>query len=352
MKKVKLVFLSLVIVFTAANVLGQANPGIAVAPSNNGQVAVGAINELTITISNSLAGSIAVSKLRPIITVPSSVNFSDYSQQLSGLPAGWTILSNNPTQLRVCNSGDVIEGNGSRTILLKVQGITVAPATTFSGQMNFGNGTTCTAGTSVAGNVTADDFGTSTIEVTPFVVPLSLLDFNATIINCEPSLRWTTASEINTDRFEIEKSNINASSWKSIGNVAASGYSSSKINYNFTDKNLNALSEKVLYRLKMLDKDGSFKYSKILPVLVNCKTATILVYPNPVKDGKLYVSLAGTVGYVEANLMAMSGQVIVKKKLINGTNDINVSNIAEGIYMLHIKDANGFDKNIKVSIGH
>jgi hypothetical protein len=87
-------------------------------------------------------------------------------------------------------------------------------------------------------------------------------------------------------------------------------------------------------------------------VLINCKTATILVYPNPVQDGKLYVSLAGTTGYVEATLLSASGQVILKNKINNGTNYLNVLNIADGIYVLNVKDANGFDKNVKVSIKH
>jgi hypothetical protein len=166
MKFIKLLMLFCIgAFFVASNALGQANPGIAVAPSNAGIVSVGAENTLTITVSNSLAGSIAVSKLRPIITVPASVTFLADAQQLSGLPAGWTILSNTGSQLRLCNSSDVIGGNDSRTISLKVQGVTINAAQTFSGQINFGNGTTCAAGTSVAGNITADDFATSTIEV-------------------------------------------------------------------------------------------------------------------------------------------------------------------------------------------
>lgn len=353
MKKIKLVFLSLMIAFTGANVLGQANPGIAVAPSNAGVVAVGATNDLTITISNSLGGSIAVSKIRPLITVPPSVKFLLDAQQLPGLPAGWTILSNTPTQLRLCNGSDVIGGNESRTITLKIEGVSIAPATTFTGQMAFGNGTTCAAGAQVAGNNPADDFATSTIEVIAAILPLTLTDFNASLKNCEPLLSWTTESEINSDRFEIERSNAgNGNDWKSIGLLVANGNSSSKINYSFTDKDFNTSSEKVFYRLKMIDKNGSYKYSKILHVFVNCNTAKVLVYPNPVQDGKLYVSLAGTSGLAEASLLSASGQVILKNKINNGTNYLNVSNIANGVYILHIKDTNGFDKNIKVSIRH
>ena len=151
-------------VFFASSVFGQANPSIAVAPSNSGQVALGATNDLTIAVGNTGAGTIAVSKLRPIVTIPASVTFLADAFQ-TGLPAGWSILSNTGSQLRLCNSGFVVPGASSTNIILKVQGVTITAPQTFSGQINFGNGTTCAAGTSVTGNNTADDFATSTIEV-------------------------------------------------------------------------------------------------------------------------------------------------------------------------------------------
>ena len=351
MKKIKLAFLTLIVVFSTTSKFWQANPTIAVAPSDAGIVSVGAVNTLTITVGNTGVAGIAVSKLRPIITIPPSVSFQASATQI-GLPTGWTILTNTGQQLRLCNSADIIAASESRTITLTVVGVTIAPANTFTGQINFGNGTTCAAGASVSGNNTADDFATSSIEVIAGVVPLSLTNFSATLKNCQPQLNWTTESEINTDRFEIERSNANGSDWKFIATVSANGNSSSKIDYSYADKDFIVSSEKVFYRLKMIDKDGSYKNSKIIPVLGNCKTANVLVYPNPVQDGKLFISLTGTNGIVEATLSSISGQVILKNKITNGTNYLNVLNIADGIYVLNIKDTNGVDKNIKVSISH
>jgi Secretion system C-terminal sorting domain len=353
MKKIKSIALFLMVACSTANVHAQANvnPNIAVLPANSGVVPVGATLDLEITVGATGSGTAAISKLRPNITVPASVTFLVNAQQ-TGLPSGWTILTNTGSQLRVCNSADPLAGGTSRTIILKVQGVTESAAQTFSGQMNFGNGgATCASGPAPANNNTADDFATSTIQVTAAVLPLTLVDFSATLVNCEPSLNWITESETNTDRFEIEASNVGGTDWKMIGNVAASGYSNTKTKYNFIDKNINAsLSEKTLYRLKMIDKDGMFKYSNTLPVFTNCKTAKLLVYPNPVQDGRLYITLAGTTGFSDATLLSVSGQVILKTKIINGTNNINVSNIADGVYMLNIKGSNGLNKNTKVSI--
>ena len=144
---------------------GQANPFINVLPSNSGIVTTGGTLDIIVTIGNTgPVSSVPQAKLRPIIQVPASVTFLPSAQQV-GLPAGWTILTNTGTQLRLCNSTDPIAVSTSRTIILKVQGVTVTGPQTFSGNINFGNGTTCAAGTSVSGDLTTDNSATSTIEV-------------------------------------------------------------------------------------------------------------------------------------------------------------------------------------------
>lgn len=172
MKNLKLIMLCCIgALFIIGKSFGQANPFINVLPSNSGIVSVGATIDIMVTIGNS--GPIATipqAKLRPIIQVPPSVTFLPNAQQV-GLPAGWTILSNTGSQLRICNSSDPIPVSTSRTIILKAQGVTVTPPQTFSGNINFGNGTTCGAGTSVAGDLPTDNSATSTVQV---VAPITL----------------------------------------------------------------------------------------------------------------------------------------------------------------------------------
>ncbi len=353
MKKIKSTVLFVMVACITSNIFGQANPTIAVLPANSGQVQQTTTLDLQITIGNTGTANIVANKLRPVITVPASVTLLADAQQLPGLPAGWSIVSNTGSQIRICNGTDVIAGSTSRTITLKVLGVTIAAPQTFSGQINFGGASCSVSGPAPGGNNTADDFATSTIEVIPFVVPLTLTDFSASLKDCQPLLSWTTETEINTDRFEIEKSNGgNTNDWKTIGFVAANGNSSSKLNYSFNDQNNSAFSEKVYYRLKMIDKDGKFTYSKILPVLINCRTSNVLVYPNPVPDGKLYISISGTVGLAEASLISSAGQIILTMKVNNGSNSMNVSAVADGFYLLKITDKNGISKTTKITIKH
>jgi hypothetical protein len=156
-----------IIISTKFNSFGQANPFINVLPSNSGIVTTGGTIDIEVTIGNTgPVSAIPQAKLRPIIQVPTSVTFLSTTQQ-TGLPAGWSIISNTGSQIRLCNTSDPISVNTSRTIILKVQGVTVAPPTTFAGNINFGNGnsTTCANGPSVAGDNITDNSATSTIEV-------------------------------------------------------------------------------------------------------------------------------------------------------------------------------------------
>jgi hypothetical protein len=330
------------------------NASLNILTANAGVVRQGSILDLSISVTNTGSNPILANRVRVQISIPSTIALPLVTGSQTSLFTNWVVTSNNQTTgvITICNNTDVIPAGATRTSIIKISANTVGGPFTISSGLAFGTAASCTGFGSLPGDITGDNTSTTTMVVQAVVVPLSITTFDASIVNCNPVLNWITESEINTDKFEIEKMNSNTGEWKSTGLVMAKGNTYSKVNYNFTDDKVEANSTKIFYRLKMIDKDGSFKYSKILPVLVNCKTAKVLVYPIPVQTGKLFISIAGTVGNAEANLVSMAGQIILKKKIINGINNLDVTSIADGIYMLHIKDEQGFDKIIKVSISH
>lgn len=147
-------------------VFGQSNPTISVLAGNSGLVAVGATLDIQIVIGNTGSVAIQQAKLRPVIQVPASVVFLPTLEQ-TGLPAGWSILTNTGSQIRFCNTSFIVPPQSSTTIILKVRGVSIAPSQPITGQIAFGNGTTCASGPSVAGNNTADDVSNSSIQVVP-----------------------------------------------------------------------------------------------------------------------------------------------------------------------------------------
>jgi uncharacterized protein (TIGR02145 family) len=112
-------------------------------------------------------------------------------------------------------------------------------------------------------------------------LPVELTSFIASLINNRVNLNWNTATEINAASFEVEKKMHNNNNWQKIGSVNASGNSSSSKHYAFSDKKIN--TGKYNYRLKMVDLDGSYKYSNIvnLEVTPPAKFELSNAYPNP-----------------------------------------------------------------------
>lgn len=117
------------------------------------------------------------------------------------------------------------------------------------------------------------------------VIPVELASFTASIINNTTELQWKTSSEKNNRGFDIERKLISrqnaAGNWESIGFVNGAGTTTHEQNYSFTDENI--FGDRILYRLKQIDFDGSFNYSHEVEVDVATPNDYSLAqnFPNP-----------------------------------------------------------------------
>jgi len=128
-------------------------------------------------------------------------------------------------------------------------------------------------------------------------LPVELASFTAKVIGGKVNLNWSTSTEVNNYGFEIERSLSSHSSslnghllpaeWEKIGFVAGSGNSNSLKEYSFADDFSNSaiqpFNHSIRYRLKQIDNDGTFVYSKEVEVL-NSKPSTYQLsqnFPNP-----------------------------------------------------------------------
>ncbi len=158
------------------------------------------------------------------------------------------------------------------------------------------------------------------------ILPISFTSFTATKQATSVLLNWHIATETNNAYFSVEHSN-NSNDFSAIGQVKGKGNSTALQLYNFTD--VLPFTGNNYYRLKAIDKDGSFHYSDIVLVNVaNDKTITI-VYPVPAKD-ILYIQTNGNASFSLVNQM---GKILLTKT-INGTGSINVGGFAAGLYYL------------------
>jgi hypothetical protein len=116
-------------------------------------------------------------------------------------------------------------------------------------------------------------------------LPVELISFTArkNMNKKDVVTEWRTASEINTDHFEVELAKGNnefqQNHFIKIGEVSSSGNSTSKQYYSFTDIENNKSGVRY-YRLKIVDQDGRISYSAVRPVVFNDEIKW-QVYPNP-----------------------------------------------------------------------
>ncbi|MDR3665454.1 MAG: T9SS type A sorting domain-containing protein [Ignavibacteriaceae bacterium] len=116
-------------------------------------------------------------------------------------------------------------------------------------------------------------------------LPVELSSFTLSNKSRSVQINWTTSTENNCSKFEIERTSAETIgepfSWVTSGSIPASGSSTSINNYSFTEKNLQ--SGRYLFRLKIIDYDGSYKFSSILGVEIALPKSFDLSqnYPNP-----------------------------------------------------------------------
>jgi hypothetical protein len=173
------------------------------------------------------------------------------------------------------------------------------------------------------------------------VLPITLLNFNYLVDNLGVLLLWSTATEINNERFEVEKS-TDGVSFIVIGTVLGNGSTNHTNKYEFLDENTN--SGISYYRLKQIDFDGAFEYYNLISV-INDQNNEVSIFPNPVNEHtKIHLSLHPDT-ILNMRVSSMTGSDILSYS--GYINDINnqlgylIPNLDKGIYILTIENALG-----------
>lgn len=166
-------------------------------------------------------------------------------------------------------------------------------------------------------------------------LPVELISFTANVNSQNVELRWTTASEINNDHFEVERS-LNGEEFEWIGALSGNGTTTLKHDYFFTDD--SAPESLLYYRLKQVDFDGAFLHSKIASVS-NTHPRKLSVFCSNESEGLLRIFITGIQENesLSLSLVSMKGQEIYKSRLSaeNGP-EYSISNLETGIYCLRI----------------
>jgi len=164
-------------------------------------------------------------------------------------------------------------------------------------------------------------------------LPVTLASFSAQAEGRSALLRWSTTEETNSDFFEIQRS-LDGKNWAEIGRQASSGESKVLASYQFTDARPVAGTN--LYRLRMVDKDGTFAFSAIKPVRFEGSLRRV-VYPNPAAD-KLFLNEPESIAKIR---IFDAGGVEVYNVARKFGPEISVAGLHDGIHVVELTTAAG-----------
>ena len=168
-------------------------------------------------------------------------------------------------------------------------------------------------------------------------LPVTLVKFTAKQETAEQRevvfLNWATTRESNSDRFEIERS-TDAKIWNTIARKVSSSESTVLANYDFTDT--SPFEGINYYRLRMVDKDETFAYSRIQQVSFGART-NLSVYPNPATTS---LTLSGKINGA-VKIYNLSGQQVLQTEVKTEKTHIFLNKLPAGIYV--IKSENGWN---------
>lgn len=173
-------------------------------------------------------------------------------------------------------------------------------------------------------------------------LPVTLTSFTATKAEKVALLNWATTMETNSDRFEIEHS-TEGKNWDVLGSVKSNGETNQTLSkYSFTDA--QPVNGENLYRLKMIDNDGSYAYSRIQSVIFEMGNLAV-AYPNPAIN-KLTITADDWSKIDKVQIINLSGAIIYESDNKAGP-EINVSELTPGTYVLRLVHTSGSQETQK-----
>jgi hypothetical protein len=182
-----------------------------------------------------------------------------------------------------------------------------------------------------------------TLNLVNTVVPVELSSFSAAAVPGGVKLNWVTATEKNNRGFEIERS-IDNKTFVNIAFVDGKGTTTSQTEYSYVDKNSFGTT---YYRLKQIDFDGAFEYSKVVEVnsLADLKYDLEQNYPNPFNPTTTISYSIPENSFVTIKVFDVLGNEVaslVNEEMETGRHkiDFNAANLSSGVYYYSITAGN------------
>ncbi|WP_192823136.1 T9SS type A sorting domain-containing protein [Rufibacter sp. LB8] len=205
----------------------------------------------------------------------------------------------------------------------------------------------------------ADNFGVETVPAQPegallplfrdnavsTPLPVTMISFTGKLQTNGVLLNWKTASEKDNDFFEVERS-TDGKNFQMIGKVKGNGTTTIEMDYSFLDA--ASVNGTVYYRLRQVDFDGKFEYTKIISVKSKAVAIQVeaKVYPNPATD-VLNLTITGTTGKATVQIYGADGKLASTQEVEISTGQVlDISTLPVGMYILKVKGEQ-FEKTLR-----
>lgn len=253
------------------------------------------------------------------------------------------IITASATQVKpgrpVTLTANVTNGGNNPSYLWLINGVPFygnSTAQLYTG-VNDGDTFQCLV-TSSSGGCTAIS---NIVTITVTSLPVNLLYFTGTNANNKNELQWKTAQEVKSSFYEILRSR-DANIFTSIGKKVAASNSNSPLAYSFTDAAFETGTN--YYKLKMVDIDGTVKYSNTIALNNSVAANVNRIYPNPVSGNTLFAQIQSGSNQISVlQVFDMQQRLLLQQPytLRTGSNGIsvNVANLPTGNYILSVKGA-------------
>ncbi len=210
-----------------------------------------------------------------------------------------------------------------------------------SNWIDGGGATTATGNPTTTGSVTSNAinvFAPITLGYETFPVPLKLISFSAERRQGASTLHWITENEQNVSHFDVQRS-YDAVNYSTIGNTTAHNRSQQE-NYFFDDR--TPLKGFAWYRIRSVDMDGKFSYTRIAVVSENDFQSSSFVVLNPVRNAVTVFNKTGRDGLFYYRLYNSGGQLLLKGNVGMASNGGAALQLppqtAAGIYILELSN--------------
>ncbi len=198
---------------------------------------------------------------------------------------------------------------------------------------------------------------TGITSFSPFIIgdgtmpplPVELVGLRLHLQDRGVRLAWTTASERNSSRFEVQRSLSGTSaSFRTIGTVAGQGTTQETHDYTWLDERLPATAARLYYRLRQVDADGRAALSDVRAVEVKGLPLWVTIYPNPATE-QLTVDVAGNHAGAVVEVIDGLGRLVYQSGPLGEEPiafDPDISHLRAGTYVLVVRNPDGQQQRV------